>query len=166
MRIEIFDKTKKRKILKELEGFGVKKINEMLVKTGNQRIKAFSGDLSKEEVYEIYRLFPIEGIGLYFAKDIVDRKKQESDLRLSVDALHLLSDQIKNNIAFLDVEQEREWFLGRDVELNEEQKKILKPKQFIAVRSKESDDFIGTAKTSSDLVMIFNYLPKERRRKN
>jgi len=49
MKIQVLDNAKKKKFLRELEVFGLKKIRETLVRSGKERIRAFSGDLSREE---------------------------------------------------------------------------------------------------------------------
>jgi hypothetical protein len=49
MIIQILDKAKK-KDHRGIEQFGVKKIPHLLVRTGNERIRAFSGNLSTEEI--------------------------------------------------------------------------------------------------------------------
>ena len=50
MKIQILDKTKKKKLISGLEEFGINKIQELLIRTGKERIRAYSGNLSKEEI--------------------------------------------------------------------------------------------------------------------
>lgn len=167
MKIQLLDKAKKKKILTEIEEIGIKKIPEMLVKTGIERIKAFSGHLDKEEIYRIWRMLPIEGIGLYVAKEIIDKKTGKREIRLSIDSLHLWQKQITKNIIILTKEQEEEWFKGKNIELTQSQKnKYPFNKCFVAVKSYDGKDFIGTGKTGDNIEILYNYLPKERRRKN
>lgn len=166
MKLQILDKTKKKKIINEISSFGIKNIDNLLIKTGNKRIRTFSGNLLKQEIYDLWRIVSIEGIGLYFAKEIENKKTKEKEIRLSIDALHLLKDQIKNKIININKEQEKDWFLGKDIELTKQQKqKHPFPKSFVIIKSIESKDILGTGKTSQNLEIVYNYLPKERRRK-
>ena len=45
-----------KKIVKEIEQFGVTKIPELLIKTGKERIRAYSGNLSKEEIMDLWKI--------------------------------------------------------------------------------------------------------------
>ncbi|MBT7567304.1 hypothetical protein HN630_00175, partial [archaeon] len=69
MKISILDKTKKKKFIAGVEDLGMKKIPELLIRTGRERIRAYSGNLSKEEIMELWMILPFEGIGLYVGKD-------------------------------------------------------------------------------------------------
>lgn len=162
MKIQILDKAKKKKLLSKLEHFGIRKIPQLLVKSGNERVCAYSGSLSVEEIMDLWRILPIEKVGLSVGKEISKNSKEE--FRLSLDGLHIWKDQIKNYIFVLNKEQETEWFKGKDIELDESQKKsLLDIKGFFAVKSFDKKDFIGTGKISNGV--LYNFLPKERRRK-
>jgi len=164
MKIELLDKTKKKRIIAQIEKFGIKKIPQLLIRTGTERIRAYSGSLSNEEIVSLWSFLPFEGIGLYVAKEITDRHARTA-VRLSVDALHLWKNQISENIFILTKEQEAQWFLGKNIELNEEQKKLWENRSdYVAVKSSDENDFIGMGKINGGL--IYNYLPKERRRKS
>lgn len=173
MKIQILDKTKKRKFLNELEKFGLRKVPELLIRTGMERMRAFSGSLTREEIMEIWRLFPIEGVGLYVGK-IVSRRKGvgDSEIRLSVDGMHTWKEQLTKRIFVLSEEQEVVWFEGKDVELSEGQ--LIGSWElgsgFVLVKSADGKDFVGMGKIGvRDEVLgvrtLFGYLPKERRRK-
>jgi len=105
-----------------------------------------------------WRLFPIEGVGLYFGKDFVDKRNGKREVRLSLDALHVLKEQIKSGVVVLNEEQEKEWFLGKDVDGDFEER------GFVAVS--DGEDFIGTGKVTDDGKRLMNFLPKERRRRD
>ena len=154
------DKTKKRKFIDEVSELGVEKIPFLLLKTGTEKIRAFSGDFSNEEIMAIWRLFPIEGVGLYFGKQITDKKTGRKESRLSLDALHVLDGEVSKKVVFLDEKQEEQWFKGKDIESDFEYS------EFVAVKSKQSDDFIGTGKITNDKKRLLSFLPKERRRKD
>ncbi|MAG50556.1 hypothetical protein CL621_02865 [archaeon] len=162
MKITILDKAKKKKFIEAVSYLGVEKISQMLIKTGNERLRVFSGSLSNEELMALWRLFPIEGVGLYFGKEMVYKKTGEKETRLSLDALHVLKKQIKGNIIELDEKQEGEWFKGGNLEFDEGE---TNKRGFVAVKSKKSGDFIGTGKISNKGETLLNFLPKERWRK-
>lgn len=160
MKISILDKAKKKKFIEGLSELGLSKIPELLVRSGTERIRAYSGSFSNEEIMEIWRMLPIEGVGLYVGKELIDRHGRR-EIRLSIDGLHNWKNQITKNIVELDEEMEEKWFKGKNLEFE----KPIGFTGFVAVKSKESKDFIGTGKLSDDGKTLFSYLPKERRRK-
>lgn len=160
MKIQILDRTKKKKLLSELGEFGLEKIPELLIRSGSERIRAYSGDLSTEEIMGLWRILPIEAIGLYVAKEKID-KNGVREVRLSVDALHLWKNQIKDKIIILSEEEEKEWFKSNKVDLE----KPTKFKGFVVIKSADEKDLIGTAKVSDEGKKLLGFLPKERRRK-
>jgi len=124
MKIQILDKAKKKKLLPRLECFGIKKIPQLLVKGGNERVCAYSGSLSVEEIMDLWRILPFEKVGLYIGKE-VSKNPHDGDFRLSLDGLHIWKDQINNQIFVLTEEQEEEWFKGKNIELNDEEKAVI-----------------------------------------
>lgn len=161
MKIHIMDRTKKKKFIAGLSDLGMKKIPELLIKSGKERVRAYSGDLSTEQIMEIWRLLPIEGIGLYIGKDMINRNGVH-EIRLSLDGMHIWKEQLTERILILNEEQEKDWFLGKNIELLESQKIS---DGFILVKSADGKDFVGTGKIGNDGKMLFGFLPKERRRK-
>jgi NOL1/NOP2/fmu family ribosome biogenesis protein len=132
-----------------------------LIRIGKERIRAFSGSLSTEEISKIVQLLSVEGIGLYLGKETED-----AGIRLSVDALHVLKD-LEGDIIEFNEEQEGLWFKGKNVELTSEQQEKYKSfNEFVAVMSEKDKDFIGTGKISGDKKVISNFLPKERTVRN
>jgi NOL1/NOP2/fmu family ribosome biogenesis protein len=165
MKIQLLDNAKKKKFVEGIEDLGVKKVRELLIKVGSERIRAYSGNFSTEEIMSLWRILPIEGIGLYVGKDFVD-KNGVREVRLSVDGMHVWKDQIKEKILVLTAEQEIVWFKGQNIDLNEEQTlKFKDTKGFIAVKSSDSKDFVGTGKVGDQGRVLYGFLPKERRRK-
>lgn len=160
MKIIPLDKTKRKAFLEEVSYLGDFKTNLLFLQTGTEKMRAFSGSLTNEELMSFWRMFPIEGVGLYFGKIAID-KSGRKEARLSLDALHYFKDQIIKNILEINEEQAKDWFLGKNISLTEEQKEKYKDyRDFVAV--KLGDDFIGTAKISGQGVLQ-NFLPKERR---
>src|SRR3989339_1322415 len=161
MKIQILDRTKKKKFVDGLNEFGITKISEMLVRSGEERIRAFSGDLDREQIMDLWKLLPIEGVGLYVGKDMVNRSGVR-EVRLSLDGMHVWKEQLEGRVLVLTEAQEIEWFLGRDIELEEKQKM---DEGFVCVKSFDGKDFVGIGKVGADGMKLFGFLPKERRRK-
>jgi hypothetical protein len=174
MKIQIMDRTKKKRFIEGLSELGISKIGDVLVRSGTERIRAFSGDLKREQIMELWHLLPIEGVGLYVGKDMMNRNGVH-EIRLSLDGMHVWKNQILDyskvvgdgeqvagRIVQLNEKQEGEWFLGRDIELEENQKMS---EGFVCVKSFDGKDFVGTGKVGADGMKLFSFLPKERRRK-
>lgn len=146
MRIHFIKSSQKKKILHELnEQFGIASLPYLLVESGKEKLRAFSGSLSKEEIFQLNQITNIEAIGLYMLK-------KEQDFRLTIDATHLLKEQIIKNIVQINDEQLNDWLKGQDLEIqSSNETKIIQHKE----------DFIGSGKSNGK--KIFNYIPKERR---
>ena len=139
--------SEKKDMLKELnEQFGISELPYLLIESGKEKIRAFSGSLSKEEIVKMGSLANVEGVGVYLLK------KEETGLRLSFEALMLLRKQITKNILDIDESQLQLWIRGRDLELNI-------PAGVYAIR--HGNDFFGCGKSNGQI--LFNYVPKERR---
>ncbi len=178
MKIDVLSRGKKKKFVEGLGSLGIKKIPQMLVRSGKERIRAFSGDLTREEIMDIWHMLPIEGVGLYVGKDMMNRNGVH-EIRLSLDGMHTWKDQLNGRIIDLNEEQEKEWFLGRDITLKEAQVagcrlEIAGEKGetcgklvpgFVSVKSADGKDFVGVGKVGADGDVLFGFLPKERRRK-
>lgn len=162
MIFQFIDKSKKKKIINGFSIFGIEKIDGHLIKWGSERLRVYTGTLTKDEIYSISRFSTIEGIGLYVGKDFINKKTKIHEYRLTVDSILLWKDKINKNIVYLDKEQEYNWFLGNDIDItnqiNEAGKNIS---GFIVLKSKEDNDFIGMGKITQN--MLYNFLPKERR---
>jgi NOL1/NOP2/fmu family ribosome biogenesis protein len=158
MKIQVLDRAKKKKFVEGLSELGIKKIPQMLVRSGKERIRAFSGDLDRKAIMDIWHMLPIEGIGLYVGKDMVNRNGVR-EVRLSLDGMHVWKEQLTERVVELTPEQEEEWFLGKDVELSEGQG----TEGFVSVKA--GVDFVGTGKVGAEGKVLFSFLPKERRRK-
>jgi NOL1/NOP2/fmu family ribosome biogenesis protein len=150
--IRFFNKNEKERLLNQLkEQFGIEEIPWEIAKLGKERIIVFSGDISEKEIFELDRIARIEGIGLYFAK--IDEKTK--DLRLSIEGVQLVQNQITKNIFELDEKQAEQWMMGQDLNI------ITGKKGFFIMKYK--NDFLGTGKISAE--KISNFIPKSRRLK-
>jgi len=162
MKIQILDRAKKKKFIAGLSNLGLKKIPQLLIKTGKERIRAYSGNLSNEEIMDIWRLLPIEGIGLYVGKEMINRNGVR-EVRLSLEGLHLWKEQLTERVFVLTEGQEEDWFLGKNIELDDSQIGKISD-GFVSVNAGE--DFVGTGKIGNGGKTLFGFLPKERRRKS
>jgi len=163
MNMQVMDNAKKKKFVAAVGDFGIKKVDGTLIKSGKDKVRIFTGDLNREELYDLLHTLPIEGVGMYFGSDFINRSGIH-EIRMSVDGLLMMKDQVAERVLYLDEKQEEIWFLGEEQELGEEQKREFSSGGFVVVKSGGSDDIIGMGKVSSDGT-LFNYLPKERRRK-
>ena len=149
MKPEFLSKQERQKLLEELEKkFGIFGINYLFLKTGKEKIRAFSGSLSREELSALARAVNIELIGLYFAK----QQGNNNEIRLSHDVISLLCDKINKSIIELTKEEAEKWLKGQDIEKKTEKGIFV---------LKYDDDLIGIGKSSGD--RIINFVPKERR---
>jgi NOL1/NOP2/fmu family ribosome biogenesis protein len=150
--LKFFNKKEKEKLLEQLkEQFGIKEIPWELAKLGRERIMAFSGDISEKEILELDKFARIEGVGVYFAK--IDENTK--DIRLSIEGVHLLQDQITKNIFELDEKKAEQWMMGQEINIT------TGKKGFFIMKFK--NDFLGTGKISAE--KISNFIPKARRLK-
>ena len=150
MNLRFIKSSEKKRIVEKLnEQFDIEKLPYLLIESGKEKIRAFSGSLSKEEIILIAQLTNIEAIGIYLIK-----REKENDLRFSFDAVHLLKNQIKKNIIEINDSQLHDWLKGQDLSMQAEKGNVI-------IKFKE--DFIGSGKSNGE--RIFNYVPKERRLK-
>jgi NOL1/NOP2/fmu family ribosome biogenesis protein len=147
MNIRFIKTPEKRRIIEELNAqFGISELPFLLIETGKEKVRGFTGHLSKEEIMQIGKLAPVEGIGAYLLR------KEGVEWRLSFDALHLLKEQITKNIFEINEQQLNEWIRGNDLD-------IQAPAGILVISYK--GDFIGSAKSTG--TKLLNYVPKERR---
>ncbi len=145
--MKLLSSSQKKKITKQLNlQFGITNIPYLMIKFGKERLRLYSGNLSKEELLKLDKNLRIETAGLYFAKQVND------GIRLTIDGLHILQSQITKNILILTKEQSDNWFLGDDLQIKLDKNfKILK----------YDKDFLGSGKSTGE--KITNTVPKERR---
>ncbi len=140
----------KKKIIEQLnKQFGITELPYLIIQFGKEKLRLYTGNLSKEELYHLDNEIRIENIGLYFAK------WENDEIRLTLDGVQLLKNQITKNILELNDNQANQWLKGNDLDIKTEHSwKILKHK----------DEFLGCGKSTGE--RITNFMPKERRIKN
>lgn len=132
------------------EQFGIKKIPGLLIRRGAERLFLFTGDFSINNIHELENEIPIERLGVYFAKFVND------EIKLSIEGVQLMKDQITKNIFLLDEKQTVEWMSGQDLQIS--------TGKYGFIILKHDDDFLGCGKASAE--KIGNFVPKSRRLKN
>lgn len=147
MNVHFIKSSEKKQILAELEEiYGIKELNYMLIETGKKKIRAFSGDLTKEELYEISKYVNIELIGMYLIS------KKDDSMRINFDAVSLLRNEITKSKVKIKKEQCEQWVRGHDL--------VFATQRGVVVLEYEND-LVGIGKSNGD--KIFNYVPKERK---
>jgi len=108
--------TDKKKIIEQLNNqFGISEIPQLIIQFGKEKLRLYSGNLSKEELYYLDNEVRIENIGLYFAK-----LEENNEIRLTLDGVQLFKNQITKNILELNDKQAEEWLKGNDLDIQTE----------------------------------------------
>jgi NOL1/NOP2/fmu family ribosome biogenesis protein len=150
MNIHFIKTPQKREIVEKLkEIYGIEELPYLLIESGKEKIRAFSGSLSKEEISEIMEIANVEVIGLYLL-----RNEAENDFRLSFDAPLILKSQITRNIVDINEEQFNLWIRGENIDFLEQI-----PTGNVVLRYQ--NHLVGCGKSNG--LKVFNYVPKDRR---
>lgn len=151
MNFKFVSSGEKKKIIEELgKDFGIEKLNYLLIESGKERIRGFTGHMSKEEIVEIGGLINVELIGLY----LINRNEGKG-LRLSFDSTHVLRSEIRDGVIEINDSQLHDWLRGKDLDIEFRKGSVI---------IKHEEDFVGCGKSNG--VKIFNYVPKDRRLRN
>lgn len=164
---KIFNEQEKKEIEAKLKNqFGVEKIPGVITSKGKEKLFLFQGNLNKEEIKNLCENFPVERIGIYFAKVIND------EIRLSIEGTQILKNQITKNIFQLNDEQTEQWMKGHELLASDftsvqkmaggwsDSREKIK-NHFLIMKYKT--DFLGCGKLSES--KIGNFIPKSRRLK-
>ena len=145
--MKLLTSPEKKKIIEQLnKQYGITNIPFELIRFGEEKLRIFSGNLSKEQLITFDKELRIENCGLYFAK------MEHDGIRLTFDGIQIFKNQISRNILNLTEEQANDWLKGNEIQINAERGfKILK----------FGEEFIGCGKSTG--IKITNYMPKERR---
>lgn len=149
MNVKFLRSAERKELLAELEEiYGLTELNEMLIETGKRKIRAFSGELTKEELLQIAKYVNIELIGMYLLS------KKDEDARLNFDVVSLLRDKITRSKFNVTKEQLDLWIRGNDLN-------VEAPKGIVVIEYE--GDLVGVGKSNG--TTIYNYVPKERKLK-
>lgn len=148
MNIKFIKSNQKKEIIEKLKTqFGISELPYLLIKSGKEKVRAFSGHLSKEEIFKITQIANVEIVGMYLLK-----QESPEDIRLSFDAPIILKDQITKNIVEINDEQFTSWIRGENIDIEGIKGNVI---------IKYQDNFIGCGKSNG--LKIFNYVPRDRR---
>jgi NOL1/NOP2/fmu family ribosome biogenesis protein len=152
MNLKILNEKQKEDIEMKLnEQFGIKEIPGEVIMMGKEKLFLFSGSFDKKQIKKMNYFTNIERIGIYFAK--IDERTH--DIRLSIEGVYILKDQIKKNIFNVPTQLVEEWMKGHELNIK------TGKKGFIVM--KHENDFLGSGKASEE--KIGNFIPKNRRLK-
>lgn len=150
MTLKILNANEKREIEEKIKNqFGVDEIRGILIKSGKERLFFFSGNFSKEMIKSLEESAPVERIGVYFAKIV------NEEIRLSIEGVQILKDQINKNILKINDEQAERWMKGQELDIK------TGKRGFLIIKNNE--DFLGCGKASEE--KVGNFIPKTRRLK-
>lgn len=146
MRARFLPAGEKKQVMADLENqFGIKKVPGILVESGKEKIRLFTGSLTREQLVELDKAVRIEIIGLYSIK-------KEDTYRLSIDGSYLFEEQITKSIVELTEDEMKQWMKGNDLQKES-------PRGVVVM--KYGQFFLGCGKSNGTL--IYNYVPKNRR---
>ena len=63
--IKFLYKTEKKAIMQKLEYYGITKLPYLLIESGKEKIRGYTGSLLMEEIHELNKQIGIDLIGLY-----------------------------------------------------------------------------------------------------
>ena len=150
--LKILNKKQKKEIEDKLnEQFGIKEIPGEVVMKGKEKLFLFLGSFEKYQIKKLEELVVIERVGAYFAK--IDERT--GDIRLSIEGVQILKNQIKKNIFEIPEELVERWMKGQELNIK------TGKRGFLVIKYK--NDFLGSGKASEE--KIGNFIPKVRRLK-
>jgi len=137
----------RKRILASLhERYGISQVSGTLLETGKQKIRLFSGTMTKEELQELAGLVAVEVVGLY----IVSREKV--GFRIGLDGTTMLGKYATQHVHELSAQETEHWMKGGDI--------LVKLERGIWI-VKHGSDFLGCGVSNGE--KLINYVPKERR---
>jgi NOL1/NOP2/fmu family ribosome biogenesis protein len=149
-KLKILNESEKKNLLDRLNSqFGITNLKGEILKRGKERLFLFQGSLSKKEIRNLEEEFPLERVGIYFAKFVAE------EIRLSIDGVEVFKDQITKNIIELNEKEMNDWMHGKELQ------KETGIRGFAIIKYK--DMFLGCGKASTN--KITNFIPKNRRLK-
>lgn len=114
MTFHILNNSEKNKIKNYLnEHYGIIQIPGTIIQIGKERLFLFQGSLNEKQIKSFESTIPVERIGTYFAKFV------NEDIKLSIEGVQLLQNQITKNIFEINNSEAEEWMMGRDLLIEE-----------------------------------------------
>jgi NOL1/NOP2/fmu family ribosome biogenesis protein len=146
MKINFVRAGEKKKFVETLkENFGISKLPSVMIEAGKNKIRGFSGSMTREEIIELSGIVNIEVVGLYLFR-------VEKDIRLGMDGALVLKEQISKNVVEISDSEAVEWMSGKD---------LVRELESGVYVVKCGEDFLGCGIFSGG--RLINHVPKERR---
>ncbi|MBR9704948.1 hypothetical protein GOV12_06045 [Candidatus Pacearchaeota archaeon] len=144
------NKKQKKKIIEQLnDQYGITELPYEILKFGKEKLRIFSGNYENLDLNILDKALRIENIGLYFAK------YERDEIRLTLDGVQILKNQISKNIVEINEKESQEWLKGYDLQTKAQ-------KTWVVI--KHNNELLGCGKSTGE--KITNFVPKERRIKN
>lgn len=143
--LEVLNSKDVKEIYNKLyEQFGIEhKFNFVFIKNNKDKIYVLNRDIENVD----YSKLRIDAVGLYFLK------VQSDGLRPSVEGAQILGPFCSKNVISLNREQRNDWFLGKDISVEEKEDRLV----IVKYRS----DVLGSGKIRAGILL--NSLSKSRR---
>jgi NOL1/NOP2/fmu family ribosome biogenesis protein len=148
MNLKFLKVSEKKRLIVELEKqFGISNLGEfgILIESGKQKIRGFTGHMSKDEIRELSEIANVEIVGMYLIK-------RDGQLRLSLDGSFYLGGNAEKRVYELSDEQLDDWMNGKSLG-------VVKDSGVWIIKC--GSDFLGCG--ISDGKKLINYMPRERR---
>ncbi len=148
--MKILSNKEVEKIKEQLkEQYGISELKGIMFETSKEKIRLFTGNLTRDEINRLIYNIRAELIGIYLGK------REKDGIRLGFDALQLFKDVINRNVIEIDKENAKRWLNGEDIEVE-----MKGEGKFVIVGC--DNNLIGCGKLNFEGV-IKNYVPMERR---
>lgn len=144
--ISFISSGEKKKLLKDFEDrFGLRVKDYLFLQVGKERIRAFSGTMSREELISLSEFARVEFAGAYFVR-------QESfGLRPAFDMTQLLASEFTKGVIELTSDEFQLWMRGNTLQ------RELTDGIYVV---RFGHDFLGSGYSKNG--KLYNYVPKER----
>jgi NOL1/NOP2/fmu family ribosome biogenesis protein len=148
MSLRLMSSSEKKKLITYLhEHYGISpdNIDYTFIESGKDKIRAFSGTLTRDDLAELGDVLRVEGVGLYCLR------KENYGVRFGFDATQIFGHEIKDHVIELSDEEFKIWMSGNVVPGVQE-------KGIYVVKYR--GDCLGCA--FHDGIKLLNYVPRER----
>ena len=148
MNLRLMSAGEKKKIIKVLnERFGISEdsLNYTFLESGKDKIRIFSGHMTRDDLKVLGEVLRVEGVGLYCVR------RENFGLRLGFDATQLFAAEIKEGFLDLNGEEFELWMRGQLVHSVHERGIYV---------VKFNGDCVGCG--YHDGTKLINYVPRER----
>lgn len=139
----------RKRLLKEVEErYGLVAKSLLFLQAGKERIRAFSGTMSREELIRLGEFARVEFAGAYFAR------QEPFGTRLAFDMIHLFSSEFIRGVIDITLEEFEQWMRGETLVKDFEEGLYV---------IRYGEDMLGSGYAKHG--KVYNYVPKERQLK-